>query len=275
MTSPASPSGAQRVRPVIWKLRSLGLKGEAGLQALSKLIKVKVGVSRGEEIIGAGTSPTHSTVLLDGIACSYERLEDGGRQIHAFRLAGDFCDLHRHVLPELGDEVAVAALSDCSIGIIAYGDLDRLMAQYPTLGLALWRATMLETSISRQRLLNVSRRSALQRVAHLLCELLARREAIGINGAIIPLTQIELADAAAISVVHINRIFQDLRKLGAVSRNSRAIEIVNRERLVELASFDGHYLDMPEVLVHWKIDVKGDSSTRCPRRVGEAQHTRP
>jgi CRP-like cAMP-binding protein len=241
---------------VIWKLRSLGLNGEADLQALTKLIEVKkVGVNRGEEIIGAGTSPTHSTVLLDGIACSYERLEDGGRQIHAFRLPGDFCDLHRHVLPELGDEVAVAALSDCLIGIIAYRDLDRLIAQYPTLGLALWRATMLEASISRQTLLNVSRRPALQRVAHLLCELLARREAIGINGSVIPLTQIDLADAAAISVVHINRIFQDLRKLGAVSRNSRAIEIVNRERLVELVSFDGHYLNMPEVLLHWKVDV--------------------
>src|SRR5215831_2181505 len=97
VTSPASPSGEHRVRPVIWKLRSLGLKGEADLQALSKLIEVKkVGVNRGEEILGAGTSPTHSTVLLDGIACSYERLADGGRQIHAFWLPGDFCDLYRH-----------------------------------------------------------------------------------------------------------------------------------------------------------------------------------
>src|SRR5215468_2921332 len=121
MISPASPSGAHRVRPVIWKLRSLGLESEADFQALSKLIKVKVGVSRGEEIIGAGTSPTHSTVLLDGIACSYERLEDGGRQIHAFRLAGDFCDLHRHVLPELGDEVAVAALSDSRLASLRMG----------------------------------------------------------------------------------------------------------------------------------------------------------
>src|SRR5215472_16939036 len=105
MISPASPSGAHRVRPVIWKLRSLGLESEADFQALSKLIKVKVSVSRGEEIIGGGTSPTYSIVLLDGIACSYERLEDGGRQIHAFQLPGDFLDLHRHILPDLDDDV--------------------------------------------------------------------------------------------------------------------------------------------------------------------------
>jgi hypothetical protein len=53
---------------------------------------------------------------------------------------------------------------------------------------------MLEASIIRERLINVSRRSALQRVVHLLCEQLARREAIGINCATIPLNQVDLAD---------------------------------------------------------------------------------
>jgi CRP-like cAMP-binding protein len=267
MTGLASPCGAHEVRPVIWKLRSLGLEGEAELRALLKLIKVRAGRSRGEEIIRAGTKPTRATVLLDGVACSYERLKDGGRQIYAFQYPGDICDLHRHVLPEPEDEIAVAALTDCSIGIIDYRDLDRLIAQYPTLGLALWRATMLEASISRQRLLNMSRRPALQRVAHLLCELLARREAIGINGAVIPLSQIDLADATGLSVVHINRTIQGLRTLGILSPDSRAIAISDRERLIKLAGYDGRYLNMPQILSYWQISIeRGSTAARSSRR---------
>jgi CRP-like cAMP-binding protein len=109
---------------------------------------------------------------------------------------------------------------------------------------------MLEASIFRKRLLNVGRQPALQRVAHLLCEQLARREAVGINSATIPLTQIDLADAAGLSIVHINRTCQELRKLGVLSKTCRTIEVANRERLVGLAHLDGHYLNMPEVLSH-------------------------
>src|SRR5215471_6707578 len=160
MTGLARPSGVDVVHPVIWKLRSLGLDGEAESKAFLKLIKRTVRVSRGKEIIGAGTYPAHVTVLLDGIACSYERREDGDRQIQAFHHPGDFCDLHRDMLPN--DAVAVAALTDCLVGTIRYRDLDRILEQHPKLGLVLWRAAMLEGSICRETLLKVSRQPALQ-----------------------------------------------------------------------------------------------------------------
>jgi len=255
MTGLAGPSGVDVVHPVIWKLRSLGLESEAESQALLELLKRRVSVSRGKEIIGAGTYPAHLTVLLDGIACSHERLEDGGRQIHAFHCPGDFCDLHRDILPN--DAIAVAALTDCLVGTIRYRDLDRTLEQHPKLGPALWRAAMLEGSISRERLLKVSRQPALQRVAHVLCELLTRREAIGINDPVIPLSQIDLGDAAALSVVHITRIVHGLRTLGVLSPDSRGIEVTDREQLLQLANFDAHYLNMPEALSHWRADVDG------------------
>jgi CRP-like cAMP-binding protein len=186
----------------------------------------------------------------------YERLQDGNRQIYAFQYPGDFCDLHQHVLPETNNEVAVAAMTDCSIGIIEHKDLEQLIAQYPSLGLALWRASMLEASIFRKRLLNVGRQPALQRVAHLLCEQLARREAVGLNSPTIPLTQMDLADAAGLSIVHINRTFQELRRLNILSKEGRAIKVVDRERLAGLASFDGNYLNMPQLLSHWQVKIE-------------------
>src|SRR5215470_11813476 len=259
MKSLLKRSGPEAFGPLIRKLRSLGsVESDAELEAVLKRIKVRAGASRGEDIIGPGNAPRHFTVVLDGVACSYERLTDGNRQIYAFQHPGDFCDLSRHVLPESNDEVAVAALTDCSIGTIEHWDLEQLIAQHPSLGLALWRATMIEASIFRKRLLNVGRQPALQRAAHLLCEQLARREAVGINGATIPITQMDLADAAGLSIVHINRTVQELRRLGILSAKGPAIEVVTRAGLVALASFDCQYLNLPQVLSHWQIIIDGD-----------------
>jgi CRP-like cAMP-binding protein len=257
-------SGRQAFGPLIRKLRSLGMDGDTELDAVLNCIKVRAGTRRGEDIIAPGRSPGHSTVLLDGVACLYERLQDGTRQIYAFQYPGDFCDLHRHVSPETNNEVAVAAITDCSIGIIDHKDLDQLIAQYPSLGLALWRASMLEASIFRKRLLNVGRQPALQRVAHLLCEQLARREAVGLNSATIPLTQMDLADAAGLSIVHINRTFQELRRLNILSKEGRAIKVVDRERLAGLASFDGNYLNMPQLLSRWQVKIERASTPAEP-----------
>src|SRR5262249_10848766 len=107
--------------------------------------------------------------------------------------------------------------------------------------------------IFRERLLNLSRRPALQRVAHLLCEQLARLEAVGLNSGTIPLAQIELADAAGLSVVHMSRTISDLRRLGALSTHGRGTKVVNKRRLARLAEFDSRYLNMPEHLSRWDI----------------------
>src|SRR5215510_4980000 len=239
------------------KLNSLGFQGESELRCLLDKMKLKGSIPRGKDIVGAGDTPRHLTVLLAGVACLYETLESGARQIYDFYYPGDFCDLHRYVKVEPVAEPAVRALTECSIGIIEYRDLDRAIERHRKLALALWRATMLEASILRERLANVSQRPALQRVSHLLCEQLHRRRAIGIDSGVVPLTQIDLADAAGLSVVHINRVFQDLRKLGALSENGRAIEVMNRKRLVDIGRFDRRYLDVPKLLSQWQVHIEG------------------
>jgi CRP-like cAMP-binding protein len=115
---------------------------------------------------------------------------------------------------------------------------------------------MLEASILRERLLNISRRAALPRVASIICEQLVRLEAINITSPVIPLTQIDLADAGGLSVVHVNRIVQDLRKLGALSKKKRTIEVASKQRLAQLANFDRRYLNMPDLLSDWNVNIE-------------------
>jgi cyclic nucleotide-binding protein len=121
MISLLNRSGRQVFDPLTRKLRSLGVDSDAELNAVLNRIKVRGGARRGEDIIASGKSPRYSTLLIEGVACLYDRLPDGNRQIYAFQHAGDFCDLHQHVLPETNNEVAVAAMTDCSIGIIEQG----------------------------------------------------------------------------------------------------------------------------------------------------------
>lgn len=238
------------------KFKSLELDCEADLQTVLRLVKIREAVSPGENIVDARSPPRQLTVLLAGVACLHKRLEDDSRQIYTFQYPGDFCDLHRYMLPEVDQTATVTALTDCSIGTLRYDDMDQLLSQHPKLGLAFWRASVLEASILRERLLNISRRAALPRVASIICEQLVRLEAINIKSSVIPLTQVDLADAGGLSAVHVNRIVQDLRKLGALSKTRRTIEVANKERLAQLANFDGRYLNMPDLLSGWNMDVE-------------------
>ena len=102
---------------------------------------------------------------------------------------------------------------------------------------------MLEARIFEERVSNGTQRPAVERIANLLCEQIFRLEAVGIVGDVVPLMQIDLADAAGLSVVHVNRTIQDLRELGALSKNSRSIRVENKDRLVQIAKFDASYLE--------------------------------
>jgi CRP-like cAMP-binding protein len=235
------PLGADVVQSVVLKLRSLGLKGDTELNAVLSLFKATRVAERGDDLVRMGRSEKMLTVILSGVACRYRIMDSGRRQIIMFHYPGDFCDYHHYVVPQVDDPVA--AITDCLVGIIAHDDLERLFEQRPAVAAAFWRATVLEARIFLERTFNGAQRPAVERIANVLCEQVVLLEASGMTTDMIPLTQIELADAAGLSVVHVNRIIQDLRELGALSKNGHNLRVANRERLMQVARFDGTYLD--------------------------------
>jgi CRP-like cAMP-binding protein len=241
---------AEIARPVRQRLEALGVTATADLDAFWKLIKVRNKSLRGQAIIGGGRSAKHFAVLLEGVAGFSTRHEDGVRQIHTFHYPGDILGLQSVVFPRSAESSEVQALTSCAIGVIDRDALDQVVHRHPALGRALWRAAVMDVGIFRQRLVD-SRRPALQRVAHLLCEQMAR---LGISKGVIPLTQTDLADAAGLSVVHINRVFQELRQLGVLA-NQRLIEIANCARLQELGAFDAGYLNASQSLSQWDLRI--------------------
>jgi len=68
------------------------------------------------------------------------------------------------------------------------------------------------------------------------------------------------ADAAGLSIVHVNRTLQELRRLNILSKEGRTIQVVDRERLAGLAGFDGNYLNMPQLLSNWQVKIERAST---------------
>jgi CRP-like cAMP-binding protein len=236
------PLAADVAASLVLKLRQLGLESDTDLRAFLSLFTGTHTVSRGDDVVPPGKTRNVLTVMLSGVACRYRIVESGRRQIFTFHYAGDFCDYHRYILPQLDDPVA--AITDCVVGVIPRQDVERTIERHPSIGLAFWRTSALEARIFQERVLNASQRPALERVACLLCEQVSRLEVVGFGSEQIPLTQIDLADAAGLSTVHVNRIIQDLRELGALAKNSHGIRVTDKARLMHIAKFDASYLDI-------------------------------
>jgi CRP-like cAMP-binding protein len=236
LRGPVGPDVAKRL---IFKLRNLGLDSD-NVRAFLSLFKWTRTIGRGDQIVRVGSSQKVLTVMLSGVACRYRITDNGRRQIFAFQYPGDFCDYYRYVVAKRDDPVA--ALTDCLVGVIPHEGIERIIERHPQISLAFWRNTVLEARIFEERVLKGTQRPAVERIAHLLCEQIFRLEAVGIAGHVVPLTQIDLADAAGLSVVHVNRTIQDLRELGALAKNSHGIRVENKDRLVQIAKFDASYL---------------------------------
>jgi CRP-like cAMP-binding protein len=236
------------------KLKSLGAQAE-DLDVLLQAIKRCVSVAAHDNVIREADAAGQVKVLLSGTTCSYTRKEDGSRSILSFQHAGDFCNLHRYVLPNSQTTIGVQALTDCTVGVIEYRDVDRLLS-HPTLAAAFWRASMLEAAFYRERLSSTGRGTALERVAHLLCEQMARRDLVGIRAQRLPFSQIDVADAVALSIVHVNRTIQGLRGLNVLSQATHAIEVVDRKQLEKIAGFHDRYLGMPNFVSKWAVQIE-------------------
>jgi len=197
----------------------------------------------GKTIIRAGVQLNRSALLVAGLVARQKDLADGQRQIMEFHVPGDFTDLHGFPLKSLDHDLA--ALTPATIGFVPHAALRRITEEEPHLTRLLWLSTLIDAAIQRERILSVGRRAALVRIAHLLCELRLRFELIGLadaGGYQLPLTQIDLADAAGLTPVHVNRMLRVLRERGLATFRGGRVTIHDWARLQEAAEFDPAYL---------------------------------
>jgi CRP-like cAMP-binding protein len=215
---------------------------EPDLAALRMLPFVRRPVERDAFIIREGEEPNSCSVILDGCAFRQKVVRNGTRQIISFHFPGEFIDL-QNCLTAVNDH-GVQALGGCTLAVVPRTALLALVEQRPSLARAVWLDTLLEGAIVREWVVNVGRRNARARIAHLLCELAIRLDSVAENGRAyhLPLTQEHIADATGLTSVHTNRTIQALRREGLFSLASGRLVVHDWNGLRSIGDFSDIYL---------------------------------
>ena len=200
-------------------------------------------VPAGHHLIMEGDNPDPVFVMLEGWACGYKMLPDGGRQILAFMLPGDFCDIHIAVLRAM--DHSIVTITAAKVATLPRVQMEALVEARPTITRAFWWSQLVDQSVLRTWIVSMGRRTAKERIAHLMCELYIRMRNIGLatdDRCEMPLTQIVIADAVGLTPVHVNRVLKQLRLDCVMELRSGSLTIIDPVRLAEIAGFDGTYL---------------------------------
>lgn len=230
---------------LIRKLESLTRLDASDRDALGRLPLRTRSVHAGVDIIQQGSVPTECCFVVQGLLCRYALTATGARQIVAFHIAGDLPDRDSLHIGHL--DHSIGSISEARLAFIPHDAIATLLESHPSISVAMWRDSVVDAGVFRQWLTSVGRRSARQRVVHLICEMFTRMERLGLADGdhfSFPVTQHQFADALGLSAVHVNRTLQELRAQGLISWKSSIVTIHNWDELQAVGDFDSGYLNL-------------------------------
>jgi CRP-like cAMP-binding protein len=199
-----------------------------------------------EYIVRDGDKPQSSCLMLSGFSFRHKIAGNGGRQVFSIHMKGDLADLQNSLLGTADHNLQ--ALNHVEVAMIPVEAVQEIAFNRPAIGRAMWYETLVDASIFREWTLNVGRRDARTRMAHMLCEFALRLEVAGLglrHSYELPMTQEQLADALGLTSVHTNRTLMALAGDGLITRTQRAVRIDDWPRLAEAGDFDSAYLHLP------------------------------
>ncbi|RJK99635.1 Crp/Fnr family transcriptional regulator [Paracoccus aestuarii] len=220
---------------------------EQDLARLRRLRTEQVAFAPGEVIVPADRVARRSCMMLRGMSARSHQLvgRPEERVITALNVPGDFVDLHGFVLAGL--EHSVIAVGHAEVEFIDHDELIEITENFPHLTRLLWMATLIDAAVHRQWLVAAASLRSSAHLAHLLCEIYTRLNAVGAasnNQFALPLLQRELADILGYSPIHVNRAVRDLRDRGLIRWSGADVTILDWKGLATLARFDPTYLDL-------------------------------
>ncbi len=244
-----------RVPPLerlITKLETIAVLSAPAKAALGALPLRLAQFEENADIVRQGDRPHECGLIVEGFVCRYKLLGEGQRQIMSFHIPGDIPDLlslHLRVMDH-----SLAALTPVVAGFIPHAAVHELVMAVPEVAAVFWRDTLIDSAVFREWLAGVGRRSAHQRIAHVICEVYVRLRSVGLadgESFQLPVTQVELADSLGLSAVHVNRVLQDLRREGLIDYRGRFVVIGDWPGLKARGDFDPDYLHLRGVQGSW------------------------
>jgi CRP-like cAMP-binding protein len=195
------------------------------------------------DFVRYGESVDHACLIVKGLAGRYGQHANGTRQITCLHIPGDMADLPSVVSPKSG--WGLSALTATTLLRIPHADLRRVAAKHPGIAEAFWRDCVADGSIFSEWVVNVGRRDAISRVAHVFCQMALRYERLGQgnrHGFRLPMTQTDLADATGLTSVHVNRTLRLLRVRSIVDLRAGTVTVHDWDKMVTTGDFDAGFM---------------------------------
>ena len=224
--------------PFVARLSRLMNLGANDLAALTLIINSERLVKKRQDLVVVGSEYHNLCFVKDGYAIRYKLLRNGKRQILNVILPGDVIGFPVSFFDR--SIYSVVAVSDLTYNICPLDAYVQLCYEQPQFGLALSWLAAHEAAIYAEHIVDLGRRTPLERLAHFLLEIHARLLAVGRaeeNSFDLPFSQEVMADVLGLSLPHLNRVMQQLRAEQLIVSRSRVVELTDVERLRTLAHY--------------------------------------
>ncbi len=203
----------------------------------------------GDLICEAGSSAMCFFTLQSGWAYSTRVLADGQRQVLDIFLPGQLMGVRDIGFNRsLSDFVALTDVEACPF---PQRRITEVFAESPRLTDLLFLVLGREHAMLTERVINLGRRPAAQRLAHFILEMKVRLNQFEEEFEL-PLTQTIIGDALGLSSVHVSRTLKELRQNQWMHFSDGVVTINDLDAMVDFSGFNRTYLDS---LVDWP---------RCP-----------
>lgn len=213
--------------------------------AITALPASRVEVPAHRDLVRLGESVDHACLVERGLMGRFGQTEDGKRQFISLHIPGEMSDLHSLIVSDA--DASLNALTSSAVLRVPHSRLHDLEERYPAIAAAFSRDCVLQAEIVAQWLVNVGRRDARTRMAHLLCEMALRFGRTSHSPVLryeLPMTQEQLGDAVALTSVHVNRTLASLREERLASFSRGVVEIYDWNALAAAGEFDPTYLHL-------------------------------
>lgn len=218
-----------------------GELSDGDMEILAELEKEPLRVSAGTTLWKEGDETGDLYAISQGWAISYRDMNDGTRQVLDVYLPGDVIGL-----ADFSFACRLANVNMLTSGVVCRLSMDRLSNMFKSssrLGSTLLSISARNQTLLTERLVNLGRRTAREKLSHFIFEMYVRLKridrSIG-NQFELPLSQQVLADILGLSAVHISRTFSDLREEGLIYRHRNRIELPDPERISQVARFSAN-----------------------------------
>lgn len=238
--------------PLIAKLSTFMKMSAQDLKCLEEIFEVEKSVQRRKDLIVDGEEYRHLCFVKEGYALRYKLLRNGKRQILNVLLPGDVIGFPVSFFER--STYSVVALTDLKLNVCSIDAYVGLCFKRPQFGLALSWLAVKEAAIYAERIVDIGRRTPVERLVHFLLELHSRLMTIGLaesSSFKLPISQEVIADTLGLSVPHLNRVMQHLRKEKLISNSARVVEFFDIPALQTLS----HY----QPLIFAQISLPGNS----------------